>query len=206
WVDSVGGNSGRLIVGIVHFASGVATLVYSEDGDEGHVGSFDVPTGSPPTVSVAGTGPNQTVQITLPWITAADSRSQAARMYTRTLAPNWTGYYQVVEDDRPYVGVAIAALPGGTQARVESVDPTSPANGELQVGDILTGVAGTALGSNITSTLIGPPVIDEVAILRPGATVRLQIVRNGQPSSVTLRLARWSSASDALTKIGPTAL
>ncbi len=206
WVDSVGGNSGRLIVGIVHFASGVATLVYSEDGDEGHVGSFDVPTNIPAGVGVAGTGPNQTVQITLPWLTAADSRSQAARMYTRTLAPNWTGYYQVVADDRPYVGVAISPLPGRSQARVESVDPTSPANGELKVGDILTGVADTALGSDITGALIGPPVIDEVAILRPDATVTLQIVRNGQPSTVTLQLARWSSASDALTKIGPTAL
>jgi hypothetical protein len=67
-------------------------------------------------------------------------------------------------------------------------------------------VAGTALGSNITSALIGPPVIDEVAILRPAATVTLQIVRNGQPSTVTLRLARWSSAAAALAKIGPTAL
>ena len=206
WVNSVGGNSGKLIVGIVHFASGVATLTYSEDGDEGHVGSFDVPTSTPAAVSVTGTGPNQTVQITLPWITAADSRSQAARMYTRTLAPNWTGYYQVIADDRPYVGVAISPLPGRTQARVESVDPTSPANGELHVGDILTGVADTALGTTITSTLIGPPVIDEVAILQPETTVTLQIVRNGTSSDVTLRLAHWSAAADALTKVGPTAL
>ena len=206
WVDSVGGNSGKLIVGIVHFAGGVATLVYSEDGDEGHVGSFDVTTSTPPAVSVTGTGLNQTVQITLPWLTAADSRSQAARMYTRTLAPNWTGYYQVVADDRPFVGVAISPLPGGTQARVESVDPTSPANGELHVGDILTGVGDTALGTNITSTLIGPPVIDEVAVLQPEATVALQVIRNGQPSNVTLRLAHWSPAADELAKIGPTAL
>ena len=206
WVNSVGGNSGKLIVGIVHFATGVVTLVYSEAGDEGHVGSFDVPTGTPAGVSVTGSGPQQMVQITLPWITAADSRSQAARMYTRTLAPNWTGYYQVVADDRPYVGVAISRLAGGTQARVASVDPNSPANGVLHVGDILTAVADTALGTNITSTLIGPPVIDEVAILHPGVTVTLQIVRNGTPSNVTLRLAHWSSASDALAKIGPTAL
>ena len=206
WVNSVGGNSGKLIAGIVHFASGVATLTYSEDGDEGHVGSFDVPTSTPPGVSITGTGPNQMVQITLPWITAADSRSQTARMYTRTLAPNWTGYYQVVADDRPYVGVGISPLPGGTQARVASVDPTSPANGELHVGDILTGVADTTLGTNITSTLIGPPVIDEVAILQPGDMVTLQILRNGKASNATLRLAHWSPAADALTKIGPTAL
>jgi hypothetical protein len=206
WVNSVGGNSGKLIVGIVHFASGVATLTYNEDGDEGHVGSFDVPTSTPAGVSVTGTGPNQTVQITLPWITPADSRSQAARMYTRTLAPNWTGYYQVVADDRPYIGVAISPLPGGSQARVESVDPNSPANGELHVGDILTAVADTALGTTITSTLIGPPVIDEVAILQPGDMVTLQILRNGKASNATLRLAHWSPAADALTKIGPTAL
>jgi hypothetical protein len=206
WVSSVGGNSGELIVGIVHFATGVATLVYSEDGDEGHVGSFDVPTSATSGVRVIGSSPQQTVQITLPWITAADSRSQAARMYTRILAPIWSGSYQVVSDDRPYVGVAISPLTGGTQARVESVDPNSPAGGELKVGDILTGVADTTLGSSITSALIGPPVIDEVAVLQPGATVTLHIVRKGQPNTVTLRLAHWSSASDALARIGPTAL
>ena len=156
-MDSIGGNSGKLIVGIVHFATGIATLVYSEDGDEGHVDSFDVPNSTPAGVSISGSAPQQTAQITLPWITAADSRSQAARMYTRTLAPIWSGYYQVAADDRPYVGVAIAPLTGGAQARVESVDPNSPAGGELRVGDVLTGVADTPLGTNITSALIGPP-------------------------------------------------
>jgi hypothetical protein len=206
WVNSVGGNSGKLIVGIVHFASGIATLTYSEAGDEGHIGSFDVPTSTPAGVSVSGSSPQQMAQITLPWITAADSRSQAARMYTRTLAPIWSGSYQVVADDRPYVGVAVSPLTGGTEARVESVDPNSPASGVLKVGDILTAVADTGLGSNITSTLIGPPIIDEVAILQPEMTVTLQIVRNGTSSNVTLRLAHWSPAADALAKIGPTAL
>jgi hypothetical protein len=207
WVDSVGGNSGNLIVGIVHFAGDIATLTYNEGGDEGHVSSFDVPTSTSAGVTVIGSSPHQMVQITLPWITAADSRSQAARMYSRTLAPA-ADYdsYQVVADDRPYVGVAISPLTGGSQARVESVDPNSPASGVLQVGDILTGVADTALGVNITSSLIGPPVIDEVAILHPGIAVTLQISRNGQPSHVTLRLAQWGPAADALAAIGPAAL
>jgi hypothetical protein len=206
-VNSVGGNSGNLIVGIVHFARDIATLTYSEDGDEGHVDSFDVPSSQPAGVTVAGSAPHQVVQITLPWITAADDRSQAARMYTRTLAPT-ADYdsYHVVADNRPYVGVAITPLTGGAQARITSVDPTSPASGLLRVGDILTGVADTALGTNIIRSLLGPPVIDEVAILQPGITITLELTRNGQPSHVTLRLAQWGAAADALTAIGPAAL
>jgi hypothetical protein len=201
WVNSVGGNSGNLIVGIVHFARDIATVTYSEDGDEAHVDSFDVPSGQPAGVTVAGSAPHQVVQITLPWITAADDRSQAARMYTQTLAPT-ADYdsYHVVTDNRPYVGVAITPLVGGLQARVTSVDPTAPASGLLRVGDILTGVSDTPLAANLTrGGLLGPPVIDEIAILEPGATVTLQFIRNGQPSHVTLRLAEWSAAADAMT-------
>jgi hypothetical protein len=207
WVNSVGGNSGNLIVGIVHFARDIATLTYSEHGDEGHVDSFDVLSSTPAGVTVTGSSPHQMVQITLPWITAADDRSQAARMYSRTLAPT-ADYdsYQVVADDRPYVGVAISPLTGGRQARVESIDPNAPASGVLRVGDILTGVAETALGAGITGSLLGPPVIDEVAILHPGNTVTLQIIRDGQPSHVTLRLAQWGPAADALADIGPAAI
>lgn len=207
WVNSVGGNSGNLIVGIVHFARDIATVTYSEHSDEGHVDSFDVPGSQPAGVTVAGSAPHQVVQITLPWITAADDRSQAARMYTRTLAPTADDDgYQVVADNRPYVGVAITPLSGGAQARVTSVDPTSPARGVLRVGDILTGVAGTPLGTDITHSLLGPPVIDEVAILQPGITITLELLRNGQPSHVTLQLAQWGAAADALTATGPVAL
>jgi hypothetical protein len=208
WVNSVGGNSGNLIVGIVHFARDIATVTYSEDGDEGHVDSFDVPSSQPAGVTVAGSAPHQVVQITLPWITAADDRSQAARMYTRTLAPtaDYDSYHGVA-DNRPYVGVAITPLVGSLQARVTSVDPTAPASGLLRVGDILTGVADTPLAANLTrGGLLGPPVIDEIAILGPGATVTLQFIRNGQPSHVTLRLAEWSATADAMTAVGPAAL
>jgi PDZ domain len=207
WVNSVGGNSGNLIVGIVHFARDIASLTYSENGDEGHVDSFDVPITASAGVTVTGSTPHQVVQITLPWITTADDRSQAARMYTRTLAPT-SDYdsYQVVADNRPYVGVAITPLTGGTEARVNSVDPNSPASGLLRVGDILTGAADTPLAANITRGLLGPPVIDEVAVLQPGTTVTLQFIRNGQPSHVTLRLARWGTAANAMADIGPAAL
>ena len=78
--------------------------------------------------------------------------------------------------------------------------------GLLRVGDILTGVADTPLGANITRGLLGPPVIDEVAILQPGTTVTLQFIRNGQPSHITLRLAQWGTVANATADIGPAAL
>jgi len=67
-------------------------------------------------------------------------------------------------------------------------------------------VADSPLAATVAKGLLGPPVIDEVAILAPGFAVSLQIIRNGQPTNVTLRLAHWSSAADALAKLGPTAM
>jgi hypothetical protein len=200
WVDSVGGNSGDLIVGIVHFAHQIATLVFNENGDEGHVQSFDKPPTAQAGVTIVGASPHQKVQVTLPWLTVADNRSQAARMFSVTLAPtaSYDGY-QVVADDRPYVGVAVRQVIGTTELRVTAVDPASPAAAGLKVGDIITGVANSTLPPRVTSELLGPPVIDEVAVLAPGDKVALQVVRGAQRLLVPVVLAAWNTASPDIT-------
>ena len=199
WVNSIGGNSGALLIGIVHYVHQIATLTYSDNGDEAHVGTFDVPTTASPGVAIVGSAPNQQVQVTLPWLTGADSRSQAARMYSFTVAPAPSSYdsYVVVSDTRSYVGVGLSTVDGTTQGRVGYVDPASPAAHLLQVGDLITGVLSSQLPASVAADLIGPVVLDEIAILNPGDTAALQVSRGGRQLVVPIKLGQWSQvASD----------
>ena len=56
-VNSIGGNSGQLLIGIVHYVHQIATLTYSDHGDEAHVGTFDVPTTASPGFAIVGAVP-----------------------------------------------------------------------------------------------------------------------------------------------------
>jgi hypothetical protein len=191
------------MVGVVHFAHGTATLVYNESGDEAHVESYDLPTTTRAGVAVTGSPPHETLSITLPWLTAADSRSHAARMFTTTLAAT-DDYdsYQAVADTRSYVGVGVAATPDHKNVRVIQVDPSGPAAGLLHPGDVITGVVGTTLSEQNLASLIGPAVIDEVAIVQPGARISLNVLRGGGAQRVSITTGSWTVAADAFQKAG----
>jgi S1-C subfamily serine protease len=192
WLDSIQGNGGALLVGIVHYSNQIASLVYNYSGDEGHVISFDIPPQTTSGASVIGLAPHQQVKVTLPWLTPVDSRSQAARMYyfmVKRSTPSYSGY-QVVYNDQPYVGVGLSPVPGSTEGVVGYVDPESPAASTLQVGDVLTGVAGSSLSALAAKDLNGPIVIEEVALLHPGDKVSLDVIRDGTPMTVEITLAQ----------------
>jgi hypothetical protein len=194
WLDSVGGNSGALHIGVVRYMHGLANLVYANTFDEGHIGPSD---GLPTTqsgVSVIATAPHQQIQVTAPWLTDADSRSHAARMYSVTLARvDSDGSYRVVADSRPYLGVGTAIAAGTTGPTVRFVEPGSPAASVLMVGDILKDVSGSAL-STAPEGLNGPIVVDQIAVLHPGDSVSLEILRHGNPTTVRIKLGQWSLA------------
>ena len=163
------------------------------------MGTFDVPTTASPGFAIVGAAPNQQVQVTLPWLTDADSRSQAARTYSFTVAPAPSSYdsYVVVSDTRSYVGVGLAGVDGTTQGRVGYIDPASPAAHRLQVGDLISGVVGSQLPASVAADFIGPVVLDEVAILNPGDSAALQVSRGGVQLVVPITLGHWSQvASD----------
>jgi hypothetical protein len=198
WLDSVAGNEGDLIVGVVHFKSQIATQVFSFDQSYGHVFSMDQPSKATTGATVIGNEPHQRLKITLPWLTPADSASQAARMYYITLAAqskDFDSYVQVF-DDQSYVGVAL-----NSSSVVNYVDPESPANGLLHVGDVIEGVVGSSLHAKDETDLIGPKVVEEVAQYQPGQIIKLSILRGGQPLTETLQLAQWpiDQSSDYIT-------
>lgn len=190
WLNSIEGNSGDLIVGVVHFKNQIATLVYSFSQYLGHPFSMDQPSKASIGVAVIGGKPHQEIKITMPWLTPADSASQAARMYylTVAVAPKDYDSYETVYDDQSYVGVGLS-----NSSEVEYVDPLSPAHGELYIGDVVKGVVGSALPAKDEEYLNAPKVIEEVAQYQPGQVIELSVLRGGQAITVTLKLAQWPS-------------
>jgi hypothetical protein len=193
WLNSIGGNTSVVMVGIVHFQDQIANLAYSYSGEDGHVFGFDVPPKNSSTVvKVIGKTPHQEVEVTQPWLSAADSESDAVRMYSIEIAPISTDFnvnfdqYHIVKDDMPYVGVGL-----NLHSTVVYVYQASPAFGELRVGDIITGVEESPLPLSIAEGLNGPSVIDAVELFRPGDVIFLKILRDGTPIVIHLRLAQW---------------
>ena len=118
-------------------------------------------------------------------------------MYSFTVAPAPSSYdsYVVVSDTRSYVGVGLAGV-DGNDVRSGRNRPASPAAHRLQVGDLISGVVGSQLPASVAADLIGPVVLDEVAILNPGDTAALQVSRRGR-LVVPITLGHWSQvASD----------
>ena len=193
WLNSIGGNTSVVLVGIVHFQDQIANLVYSYYGEDGHVAEFDTRPQDPTSfVTVVGKSPHQKVVVTQPWLSAADSESNAVRLYSFEIAPISTDFseyfdqYHVVKENMPYVGVGL-----NLKSAVVYVDQASPAFGELRVGDIITGIENSPLPLSAAERLIGPSVIDAVELLRPGDVVSLRVVRDGSSLVIRLRLAQW---------------
>jgi len=187
WLNSIAGNTNYLIVGVVHFQNQIATQAYSFGQSFGHVSSMDQVSKAQPGALVFGNEPNQEIKITLPWLTSVDSQSSAARMYYFTVAAQTKDYdyYQQVYDSRSYVGVGLNNV-----SEVEYVDPQSPANGKLHVGDVIQSVVESTPTKDMTY-LLGPKVVEEVALYLPGDVITLRVRRAGQTISVPLKLAQW---------------
>jgi len=203
WLNSVEGNSSDLIVGVVHFQKQIAIKTLSFSQAFGHIEQMDDPSKATIGAAVFGDKPHQKIEITLPWLTPDDSQSQGARMYYLTFAaqPKDEGSYLQTHDSQSYVGVGLSTDESSHPSTVEYVDPNSPANGVLQVGDVVEDVLGSTLPAKDTTYLLGPKVIEQVALDQPGQVVKLSILRNGQPLIVSLKLAQWpiDQSSDLIT-------
>jgi hypothetical protein len=193
WLNSIAGNTNFLIVGVVHFKDQIATQEYSFGQSYGHIESMDQPSHATIGASVIGDKPHQQVRISLPWMTPDDSESQGARMYYLTVAPikNSFDEYEIAYNDQSYLGVGLSTNVSSNPSTVEYVDPQSPANGKLHVGEVIESVVGSTLSTEDAAYLLGPKIIEEVSLYQPGSVIKLNVLRNGQPITLTLKLAQW---------------
>lgn len=77
--------------------------------------------------------------------------------------------------------------------RVEDVDPSGPAEGHLESGDIVTSVAGVPVADTTE-------VVEQVSAHRPGDQVPVGLVRDGEETTTTVTLA--SSGPDGDPEAG----
>jgi hypothetical protein len=194
WSIVNGGASSSLEVGIVHFDGQSASLQYFED----YAPNSQVPT-------VVGHSPHEQLSIPAGWLTSIDPECCAVRSYvstvglrTQTQAGYTSSNYVVTASTQSWLG-AYAVLPLNTNGAtpppnpiVVTVVPNTPAAGVLRPGDVLLGVSGVSAPS---SSDLGPSVIDEVALGLPGATIPLEILRNGNQMVVNIALASRSDAA-----------
>jgi hypothetical protein len=198
WTILNAGANGTLEVGVIHLDGQTASLAYFEN----YTPNAQVPTAQ-------GRAPSQQLSIPAGWLTSIDPECCAIRSYVTTVGlktQTQSGYtstsYVVTASTQSWLGV-YAVVPVNTQQTspppnpiVVSVVPGTPAAGVLQRGDQLLRVSG---GSAPSSSDLGPDVIDEVALGLPGATIPLEILRNGSPMVVNIALASRSDAAYANT-------
>jgi hypothetical protein len=168
------------VTGIVHYDGHNADVAWNYSGIGG-------------PVTVIGAAPRQRVALTDEWNTSSDLRDAPVRPFRFVIAPTKIGFtetYATVSDNRPWLGVFVTVIPGDSTSAdvvVNSVVGGSPAAGVLQRGDIITSISGPPL--KFTQALIGPPLIDELAAHEPGDTVVIDLVRDGIPMTVRVRLS-----------------
>lgn len=170
-----GAGSGGSNLSVVNLAQGVATVDYGWSGQGGV------------QFRVVGRPPHQTVEASAGYWTAIDADCCPARDYRFRIAKG--RYYEItdVADDRPFLGVYLAAVydsKGRATARVVHVVRHSPAAGRIHLGDVLLGVA----GAKKTSLSPGPTIVDEVAQLKAGQDATIEAVRGGRRLKIPLTL------------------
>ncbi|HUR51528.1 MAG TPA: PDZ domain-containing protein [Mycobacteriales bacterium] len=84
------------------------------------------------------------------------------------------------QDDATVAAMAVLGITGHTEVGIAVVNPKGPADGRLQVGDVLTAVD----GKRVTSL---PGLRSLISARRPGAAVKIGYTRGTKPGTVTLR-------------------
>lgn len=177
---------------IVHFDGRDARIAYAARGESG-------------TARVVGEAPHQELSMHAAWVDPVDPECCAVRDFTQVVGwlpasgstPAGRSGYGVVKDTRSWMGVYLATRAGVTSggaappAVVLSVVPGSPAAGLLEPGDELVSVVGAP--PRPQTSLLGPPVVDQVDAHRPGAPITLVVARGGKDISVHLTLSDYAN-------------
>jgi len=178
--------SSVLLVGILHYANDRANLVWTFTTDEARDRL-----NANAEVNVDGSAPFQQIAVMLP-LTSQSDRSKAIRAYRIVLArvqQSSGDAYNVLSEDRPFVGVGLLAIANSARGKVRYVPAASPTGGPLRLGDIIDGIDGISPTHRMQGV---PAVIDEVARRHPGDMVALDVERAGQPIRLTFKLNQWN--------------
>jgi hypothetical protein len=130
-----------------------------------------------PVISLVGQETAQRLNISDQWVTQADTECCPVRGYHLEFWYRFGRRY-VLSDDRPYLGVWLEERAQGPT--VETVEVSSPAEGQLQPGDVLRDLDGKQNPKT--------GFIDAVALHHPDDEVTVHFMRSGVLHDAALRL------------------
>jgi hypothetical protein len=175
--QSYGGSGvpGNLVV--VGFQGGEASVRYLWFGDGG--AGF----------RVVGSGSNQTVAASAQYWTPVDAHCCAVRSYSFVVGSGAEQGITSLRDNRPWLGLFVKAErenEANSPVRVVGVVPSSPAAALFREGDVITALVGGKVSKNLG--LLGPALVDQIALLKAGATASFRVQRGSATTTATVRL------------------
>lgn len=181
---SIGGSGtpGNLVV--VGFQAGEANIRYLWFGDGG-VG-----------FRVVGSTANQTLDASAQFWTPADAHCCPIRAYSFIVGAGGEQGITSIRDDRPWLGLFVKAeheMEATSPVKVVGVVPGSPAAALFREGDVITSLVGASKSEN--QGALGPALIDQVALLKAGATATFNVERSSGATNVTVKLGSLVDSS-----------
>ena len=175
--QSYGGSGvpGNLVV--VGFKGGEADVLYLWFGDGG--AGF----------RVVGSGSNQALAASAQFWTPVDAHCCPVRSYSFVVGSGAEQGITSLRDNRPWLGLFVKAereTDESSPVRVVGVVPGSPAAALFRKGDVITSLAGAKASGN--QGLLGPALIDQIALLKAGATASFSVERGSVTTTVTVKL------------------
>jgi hypothetical protein len=176
------GSPGSLVV--VGFQGGESAVRYLWFGDGG-VG-----------FRVVGTGSNQTLAASAQFWTPVDAHCCPIRTYSFVVGGGGEQGITSIRDDRPWLGLFVKAErenESGSPVRVVGVVPGSPAATLFREGDVITALVGAKVSEN--QGLLGPALVDQIALLKAGTTASFRVRRDSVTTTVTVKLGSYVDSS-----------
>ncbi|MGD0272424.1 MAG: PDZ domain-containing protein [Gaiellaceae bacterium] len=145
---------------------------------------------------VAGSGLNQTLDASAQFWTAVDAHCCPIRAYSFVIGSGGEQGITSIRDDRPWLGLFVKAereMDSTSPVRVVGVVPGTPAASVFQEGDVITALVGAKVSED--QGLLGPALLDQIALLKAGVTASFKVDRGGQTLTLTAKLGSYIDSS-----------
>ncbi|MGD0165728.1 MAG: PDZ domain-containing protein [Gaiellaceae bacterium] len=182
--QTYGGSGVPGTIVVVSFKGGEASVRYLWYGDGG--AGF----------RVVGKGSDQTLAASAQFWTAVDAHCCPVRTYSFTIGNAGGQGITSIHDDRPWLGLYVKAereSAASSPVKVVGVAPGSPAASLFKVGDVITALVGAKTSQN--QGMLGPALIDQVALLKAGTTASFRVERASGTTTITVKLGSYIDPS-----------
>jgi hypothetical protein len=145
---------------------------------------------------VVGSGPNQTLAASAQFWTPVDAHCCPIRAYSFVVGYGGEQGITSIHDNRPWLGLFVKAereTESNSPLDLVGVVPGSPAASLFQKGDVITALVGAKTSKD--QGLLGPALVDQLALEKAGSTVSFRVQRGSNTTTVTVDLGSYVDPS-----------